>query len=308
MDMELYKKYIMCVYESDSLTQAAKKLGISQPALSSGLNSVEKKLGFKIFDRKITPPRPTKEGEIYLEYLQKEQKIVEDYQRKIADIHQMEGSKLVIGGPVVYVESLIAKAVAEFYKKYPKCEITIKNELVPDLIRQMKKGEIDCFISTSDELPESFQKIALKKEKIYLCIPRKWEINDKLAEYRVSVGETGKEFDYKVLDGLDFVFLEESQPLQKEVRRFFEENQIVPQSHLKVNQVSAALRLTALGVGASFISEEALSGKGQAEEFFTYSLPDIIFNRKIYAVCNGERYIPYACQELIKKMQELCEY
>ena len=120
MDMELYKKYIMCVYESESLTQAAKKLGISQPALSSGLNSVEKKLGFKIFNRKITPPSPTREGEIYLEYLRKEQKIVEDYRRKIADIHQMEGSKLVIGGPVVYVESLIAKAVAQFYKKISK--------------------------------------------------------------------------------------------------------------------------------------------------------------------------------------------
>lgn len=307
MDMELYQKYILCVYESESLTQAAKKLGISQPALSSGLNSVEKRLGFKIYDRKITPPRPTKEGEIYLEYLRKEQKIVEDYQRQIADIHQMEGGKFVVGGPVVYVESLIAKAVAEHHKRYPQCEISIKNELVPELIEQMKKGEVDCFISTSDELPEGFQKIVLKKEKIYLCIPRIWEINDKLAEYRVSVGEEGKGFDYQILDGLDFIFLEENQPLQKEMRRFFEDNQIVPQNHLKVNQVSAALRLTALGAGASFVSEEALTGAGQTKEFFTYSLPNSISGRNIYVVCNGERYIPYACQELIRILQEMCE-
>ena len=76
MNIALYNEYIICIHECGNMTKAAKKLGISQPALSSGLSNIEKKLGFKIFDRKRTPLQLTREGEIYFEYLYKQKELL----------------------------------------------------------------------------------------------------------------------------------------------------------------------------------------------------------------------------------------
>lgn len=305
MDIELYNKYIVCVYENGSLTKAAKKLGISQPALSSGLSNMEKRLGFKLFNRKSSPLQPTKEGEVYLDYLNKQKRITEDYQRKIQDICNAAENKVVVGGPGVYVESLIAQAAVNLHKEYPSCKVMIKNAAVPELIEKTRKGDVDCFVSTSDDLPEGFSKKKIKKERIYLCIPGDWGINDFLKGYRISVGEKGKAFDYRILDGLEFIFLEEQQPLQKEMRGFFSANGIVPQNYLTVNQVPVGVNLCAHGAGILFASEEALISSGYVEKLCIYALPDSISGRDIYIAYEEERYMSCVCQKLIEILQHL---
>lgn len=301
MDIKLYQKYVICVYESGSLTQAAKRLGISQPALSNSMNAIEKKLGFRIFDRKATPVKLTSVGEIYLEYLRKEQLLTEDYQKKIADMNQRKNTSLTVGGPVVYVDALITKATTAFRSRYPECEIRIKNEPVPELIRQAKNGEVDCFISTSDILPERFTKTVLKKEKIYLGIPRDWKINEALT--KDALGEIT---DYSLLNGQEFIFLEEDQPLQKEMEKFFEQKGIIPKHHIRVNQLSTAWKLARTGAGIAFVSEEALQIDQWEKELCMYVLPEGVSGRNIYIAWDSERYITYACRELIQQLQDIC--
>ena len=305
MNIALYNEYIICIHECGNMTKAAKKLGISQPALSSGLSNLEKKLGFKIFDRKRAPLQLTREGEIYLEYLFKQKEIIEDYERKISDVLNSMESKLVIGGPSVYIKALIVKAVAKLHTEYPECKVIIKDASVPELMEKTKKGEVDCFVCTSKDLPECFAKEEIKREKIYLCIPFGWEINQQLKEYQVLEGKAGSCFEYKILSNMEFIFLEENQPLQKEMQKFFMENQIFPQSHITVNQVPTGIALSALGEGISFASEEALLGSGYINKLCVYALPETISGRKIYVTYNRERYIPYMCQNLIKILKSM---
>ena len=49
-----------------AFSKASKKLGISQPALSSYINKLEKKWGILLFDRSISPIELTEFGESYL--------------------------------------------------------------------------------------------------------------------------------------------------------------------------------------------------------------------------------------------------
>lgn len=299
MDFELNSRYILCVCEQGNLTRAAKVIGISQPALSAAISNVEKKIGFKIFDKRSQPFALTKEGEIYLAYLRKQKLLVEDCKTRIEELYDDEKGKVVIGGPTVYTESLIADAAAALHTAYPGYEIAIKNASVPELIKMTKKGEVDCFIGTSDNLPEGFEISEIKEERIYLCIPQTWPVNEKLEKYRVELGMDGECFDYTILNNLGLIFLESNQPLQIEIDKFMEENNLCLQKVLSVDQVAVAVRMTALGMGISFASEEALANSKYLEDICLYRPSDAILKRKIYVVSDKERYMTCACKRFI---------
>ena len=62
--------YILAVYEEKSFSKAAKRLFLSQPALSMAVKRVEDELGITIFDRSSLRLQLTDEGRIYIEALE----------------------------------------------------------------------------------------------------------------------------------------------------------------------------------------------------------------------------------------------
>ena len=98
MNIETYNRYFLSILEHGSLTRAASHLGISQPALSMALNTLEKQLGYPLFNRKTNPFSLTEEGEAYASYVDKQMILKQDYERRIAELHQTPQEQLVIGG------------------------------------------------------------------------------------------------------------------------------------------------------------------------------------------------------------------
>lgn len=302
MDMELCNKYVLCIYENGGLTSAAKSLGISQPALSMALNSLEKKLGFHIFDRSSKPVSLTEEGKIYIEYLKEEQIRQNDCIRKIADLHKEYDGKLRIGGPMVYVNTIVAQTLSNFREKYPNCYVSIKDGNILDLIDEVNAGTMDFFISTSKDMPANFEVAVCGKEKIYLCIPRTWEINEQLKDYQVNPGDDGKCMDYSKLEGMKFISLSEKLPLQKEIRRFLKEYAVEMSSEICVNQVASGLKLASLGMGIVIATEQSLKAEAYFDKLCLYKMPDELFERDYYVVYDKNRYLSHICTEFIRML------
>ena len=59
-------RYVYSVYQEKSFSKAAKKLFISQPALSNMVRKAENEIGAPIFDRSTIPLTVTKEGAYYI--------------------------------------------------------------------------------------------------------------------------------------------------------------------------------------------------------------------------------------------------
>ena len=69
MNERISENHVILIAREGSLTRAAEKIGISQPALSSAISALEKKLGFRIFNRKCYPIQLTAEGKIFYDFL-----------------------------------------------------------------------------------------------------------------------------------------------------------------------------------------------------------------------------------------------
>ncbi|MBO5242037.1 MAG: LysR family transcriptional regulator [Lachnospiraceae bacterium] len=299
MDRRVYDNYVIQIVEHGNLSKAAAYLGISQPALSSGLTALENELGFKIFNRRKVPITFTPEGELYFDYLKKMQVLADDFQQRLDSYHEERNSRVIIGGPVAYVESIVTDAVIALRKEHPNYRIEIKCSPLAELIDMSLKGEVSCFVSTSEDIPKNFETKRIKQEKIYLCVPKNNPLNKKIADCQVKPGERGKLFDYTLLDGEEFIFLEQGQPLHGQMEKFFEENGIVPVNKITVNQVSTAVNLVLKGEACCFASEGALEGNQDLGSICVYPLPDSISGRNIYVAYNKDLFMSGACRELI---------
>ena len=313
--MDNLGKYVLAINENRNMTKAAKELGISQPALSSSLNSIEKKLGYQIFDRKKSPLEPTGEGKVYIDYLKKILVLEADLDKKIGDIQAGLGRNLTIGAPATYVESILLDAVARFNTLDADCRVKVVESTVPELIKKSRDNQVDLFISTSNSLPDNFTLEHVVQEKIYLCIPKNWEINTELTEYVVDYKKNkidSKEPNLKtkpipisLLKDQQFIFLEEEQPLQVGINNFFEKNMISPKSCMEVDQVKTALRLAIAGCGICFASSSVLNNCQELDKLCVYSLDDQAFVREVYVAYSENNYLSESAKQFMEVLKEM---
>lgn len=272
MNRQLYETYVFQVVKCGSLTNAAKELKISQPALSQGLNALEKEIGLKVFNRRTNPITLTPEGEMYYRHICRIEALNENFQKELTCYRQIMDNRVVIGAPAVYVNTVIAAAI----KKLDDISISIRTAHLEQLVELAENGKIDCFISTSEDIPEHFQKELLFQEEIVLCVPEDTQ------------GETLEELLQGRLITLESIF-----PLQQAVDAYLEKKQIWPKKKIIVDQVSEAVNLAEQGIGICFASREATEQK----RVRTISVE--IEGRNIYLAYDKEFFQTNACRQLI---------
>lgn len=299
--MELSEQYLLDIIRWGSLTNAARKLGISQPALSLALTNLEKKLGVVLVDRKNKPVCLTEEGSIYVDYLLKKEELTKQMKKEISDVGVFKKTVLTVGGATVYIESLVADVIPQLLEKYPECQVDMRIESLDELIQNGLKGSIDCFVCTDENnISDDFTLLPIRNERLYLCVPASCKINERLKEYQVAVGQSKEIQDYTMFAEENFVNLPPTFPLQKRMNRFFEERKMKIHSSITVNQVSTAVALAEKGLGIVIASEEALMSRHLGDQVCLYSLPEEVSGRKIYLAYDSKRYISKACKMFVQ--------
>ena len=294
MDKRIYDNYVLQVAEQGSLTKAASALGISQPALSSGLNSLEKETGIRIFNRRSVPVTFTPEGKIYYDYIRRLQLLSDDFSKRIDALREDGSRRVTVGAPAVYTESVVTDAVIRLKKEHPDYQVRVRSASLADLIEDASCGRLDCFISTSDNLPGHFEKQPIRTERLFLVIPRNDPVNDLLSKRLQKDGTP----DYSVLSGQPFILPEEGQPLQKQVAGFLRDHRIRTENSITTDQVSTAVGFSLKGAGICFASEEALERNIRLDSVRIYPLPDYASGRTIYVAYDRDLVMTDACRRL----------
>jgi len=78
--MNVNSRYFTEILKYGNLSEAAKQLGISQPALSGYLKKLETECGASLLDRSQTPVVLTEAGKLYVEYVKNLLAVVDNAQ------------------------------------------------------------------------------------------------------------------------------------------------------------------------------------------------------------------------------------
>ncbi|MCH3960871.1 MAG: LysR family transcriptional regulator [Solobacterium sp.] len=162
-------KYMKMIAECGSVTAAAKKLFISQPALSKYLHQHEKEIGEPLFSKKDGRLRPTELGRIYLHYAD----IIIDAEKQCNQEMKMytESHKknMIFGVPSSRLSDL-QPLIQQFKDSNPAFQFTMIPDSSRAIFEQVKNKNMDIAITNAYE--DDPKGITLKKEEIELLIPK----------------------------------------------------------------------------------------------------------------------------------------
>lgn len=309
--------YILSVAQYGNVSKAADALGISQPALSAHIKKIEDQLGIVIFDRTVKPMAITDAGKLYIDYITRKNNLERTFQEQLSDLNDLKKGKLILGGASFFNVSYYPKAIAAFTEKYPGIEIKVVDGSVPEVVRMATEHKLDLFIAPSWDMDDMCEYEKVASEKIFLCVPEQFGINEELKEYRIPSevvisGETDKwisehsrntRVDFSRFKDEKFIWLEENQHIGNILAELFRRYGMTPDRSISVTQTMTSFGLTLSGAGISLITEGSLK-TGMHKSLALYLIDEDLGQRDMYLAYPRNKYLSGAAKEFIKIFKE----
>lgn len=169
MDTKIIE-YVIAIAEEKSLSKAAEKLYISQPALSQRLKKLEAELGTPLFIRDNTGLSITDAGRIYINGGRSILKIKQDALHKLSGMNRRNKDLLRFG----CATSLALECIPAFRKKYPDIELITQRCNTPAAKEALITGRMDIAVLLTSSLQHStLEYLPLSEGELLLAIPDK---------------------------------------------------------------------------------------------------------------------------------------
>ena len=180
------KEYVYAVYEEKSFSKAAQKLYITQPALSTAIKKVEKKIGTPIFDRSTSPIGLTPGGEVYIDAIEKLFALEQNTLNQLNNLNGLLAGKLSVGGTIFFTSFVLPGVLSEFSHRYPQIKIDLQEGTTTQLTDKLVAEELDLLIDNSELDDKNYEKYYYSTERIILAVPKSFPINEELTQYQLT--------------------------------------------------------------------------------------------------------------------------
>ena len=128
MDINLeYYKIFYYTAKQKSVTLAAEKLSISQPAVSQAIKHLEKDLGCALFVRTAKGVRLTKEGEMLFSYVERGYEAILSGEKRLLEMLNLEKGEICIGASDMTLKYYLLPYLERFHEKYPNIRVTVSS-------------------------------------------------------------------------------------------------------------------------------------------------------------------------------------
>lgn len=165
-------KYIDMIAQTKSLTKAAQKLHISQPALYKSLRKVEEEYNTTFFYRKGHESLPTDTGLIVLEYARRTLDALNEMQEKILEIQNLKSGSVALGFPAVVGTLYLPQALINFQKAYPDISLKTLEAGANELSTLVENGTLDMAILVRPVAHQSLSEIPLLQDQVVAGVTR----------------------------------------------------------------------------------------------------------------------------------------
>ena len=180
---------LLMVNELHSFTQAAKKLSLTQTAVSQHVRQLEKELGVTIFARGEGNLKLTREGEIVIKYAKRIDSLYQNLEQSLKE-EKEHARKITVGITHTSESNIMVEVLARYSNVSKKTRITIISDTINNLYMKLKTYEIDLAIVEGRISDSNFNTIMLDTDSLILAVSNKNPLSRKSM---VTLNELRKE-------------------------------------------------------------------------------------------------------------------
>lgn len=138
----------VAVARHGSFTQAAKRLNLSQPALTVQIRQLEQAVGVRLFDRSTRIVKPTPIGRQLVPTLERVLHEIDAVMVNTKELASHIKGTVTIGALPSISSKLIPYTIAEFQKQYPGIVVRLRDVIAQRIVMLVKEEEVDFGIGT----------------------------------------------------------------------------------------------------------------------------------------------------------------
>lgn len=282
---ELYKTFY-AVANSNTITQAAKTLMISQPAVTKSIKNLESQLNGTLFIRSKNGIRLTETGKKFYNYIRPALEQINDAEKLFNNINKIDIGEIKIGTSNTILKYFLLNYLKQYSTLYPKINISIEESYTPNLINMVKNGNIDIAVIYAKENDTKLDGL-----KIY---------NLKKLHYCLIGNKNYKNYSYKTISFSDIknesLILNTINPIQTSLLNK-EEN--INNAHINLASHSLVYEFVKEGFGIGVVIKEFIEENLNSKDLFEIKIKEKFQTLNLILITNKTNFPTYATSQLI---------
>jgi len=167
-----YLEIFDTIMRTHSLTEAARVLNMSQPALSKMLTHAEDQIGVPLFNRRRGRISPTTEA---LQLFKETEALFDrlhDVQRMASEIRDSRVATVRVAAIQTLGTSVLPRLIREFREAHPRVRFSIQLMPPRQVIESTSKGDVDLGLMLSPIQGADIRKVELGRSELFCAVRR----------------------------------------------------------------------------------------------------------------------------------------
>jgi len=170
MDLE-HLRTLIAIAEEGSLSAAARRRHLSQPAVSMQMKALEDGLGSRLIHRGTRGIRLTAAGEAFLVHARRALQTLDAGRAEVAEVEGLARGSLRLGATDAATE-ILSDAFLRLHARHPGIEVSVEIDATGALIRSLRQARLDLVLGTLPVNEADVVEEALARERLGLVAPK----------------------------------------------------------------------------------------------------------------------------------------
>ncbi|EJW14925.1 LysR family transcriptional regulator [Paenibacillus alvei] len=282
------------VVELTSLNQAAKRLNISQPALSRQVAKLEEELGVELFIRNGKRLELTRVGQLTYEFALDIRNRQLDFLKSIAAFKAEGQATITIGASLTTLQTTLPLFISSFVERHPDARLKAVTGKTHEIISLVREQTIDLGIVADAIREPGLMCIPLFADHLQLVLPRRHP----LASIR--------NWSMDRLDGLPMLLFSKGTWYRKLIDNLFRRYRIMPDIRMEIDSFEAIVRLLSTCHAAALLPHSYLRLEWLKDnDLIAVPLKELKQTERVTSIVYGEQALlsPIATQFIDEMME-----
>lgn len=280
MDLKQLEAFVY-VAKLNSFSKAADTIYLSQPTISSHINSLEKELGTQLLIRSTKEVYPTKSGLDFFVYAQNMLALRDEAIHTVSQGGSSIRGEISLLASSVPAQYLLPSLIAVFQKSYPDIFFKVRQSDSEQVGKLLSNCIFDFGITGTKLSGNRFVQTPFYHDTLVLAVPSGFKTPENISP----------EVLIKLLRTQPFIMREDGSGTRKELEKILLSLDLTIDQLITAcsfNNTHGVLQAVSSGIGISFVSRASTAMYTQMGLIKTIELRDFTFKRNFYLLSKKE--------------------